>query len=225
MLRGGILALACALCPVAQPAPLNLVFAGDSLTEGVPHFGGEGETMPFQVSANFLGSDYARLAYRGQTSDFLLRQVSTLFPLSKDGYTNILVLWVGSNDCAIGPIDCAPSVYRNLVAIAIAAHAGGWQVIAVTLIGRDNYFIDDAHRAQFPSNQAAINSLLLSSEAFDAVADASAILNDPADAAYFWDRCHLLPRGYAVVAGKVVEAVKGLLSEGARRLPVDRRAL
>lgn len=193
-----------------EPVPLNFVFLGDSLTEGVPHFGGEWETFPFMVAQSFTGSIYTKLAYRGQQTDFLLRQISALFPLQKDGYQNTLVLWGGTNDCAIGPIDCAGSVYANLSAIAGAARAAGWRVIVLTLISRANYFIDDAHRLQFASNQAAVNALLLKSEAFDAVVDASSALNDPADIAYFWDGCHLSASGYALVAGKVAAAVKGL---------------
>jgi hypothetical protein len=46
----------------AQTAPtLNLVFLGDSLTEGVPHFNGETDTMPFMVNEQFPGRPTARL--------------------------------------------------------------------------------------------------------------------------------------------------------------------
>src|SRR5581483_1991965 len=153
MLKVGILFIACVSVAVTQPSvPLNLVFLGDSLTEGVPHFAGEVETFPYIVAQNFTGSIYTKLAYRGQTSDFLLRNVGVLFPLHKDGYQNVVVLWAGTNDCAIGPLDCAGPIFANLSAIAGAAHAAGWSVVVVTIIARDNYFIDDAHRLQFVAN-------------------------------------------------------------------------
>ena len=54
-----------------QPPTLNLVFFGASLTEGVPHFNGETDTMPFMVNQQFPGATYLKLGYRCQTSGYL----------------------------------------------------------------------------------------------------------------------------------------------------------
>ena len=202
--------LACAFAAAAQNLPLNIVFFGDSLTEGVPHLSGESDTYAFMVGQSFAGSTYTKLAYRGQTTDVLLRQIGVLFPLYKQGFSNALVLWAGTNDCAAGPLDCATPVYANLTAMAGAARAAGWYVVGVTLIARGSYFADEAHEARFAKNRALLNGWLRKSSAFDAVADPSGALNDAGDTNYFWDQCHLMPSGYTVVADKIVQAIRSL---------------
>ena len=52
--------LLCSGTLFAQPK-LNLVFYGDSLTQGFPHLNGETDTYPFKVSQQFVGSTYTRL--------------------------------------------------------------------------------------------------------------------------------------------------------------------
>jgi hypothetical protein len=96
-----------------------------------------------------------------------------LFALLKSGYQNVLVLWAGTNDCASGPLDCAQPVYQTLFLMARAARGAGWKVAAITMIARGNFFADAAHQSQFPVNQAALNSLLLNSQDFDAIVDPS----------------------------------------------------
>ena len=83
----------------AQPLPLNLIALGDSLTESVPHLGGETEAWPFMVSQNFPGSTYVKLGYRGQTTDFLINKLdSFLVAQLKTGFNNVLTVWAGTND-------------------------------------------------------------------------------------------------------------------------------
>jgi len=191
--------------------PLNLVFFGDSLTEGVPHFNGEVDTYPFQTAQPFPGSTYTKLGYRGQTTDYLRSHLDAfLFALLKSNYQNVLVLWAGTNDCASGPLECAQPAYQNLSAMARAARAAGWKVVAVTIIARGNYFADAAHQSQFPANQTALNSLLRTSQDFDAVVDPAPLLMDPTNTNYFWDGCHLWPSGYQIVAQLVIGALKSL---------------
>jgi lysophospholipase L1-like esterase len=81
---------------------LNLVFLGDSLTEGVPHFNGETDTMPFMVNQQFPGATYIKLGYRGQTSSYIREKFDTT------------LFWDG---CHLFPK--AYQIVANLVAAAI----------------------------------------------------------------------------------------------------------
>lgn len=198
---------------VAAEPKLNFVFYGDSLTQGVPHLNGEPDTYPFKVGQQFAGSSYTKLGYAGQPSDYLLVHLdSFLFGLiDTTAAANIVVFWAGTNDCALGPIDCAQPAYTRLVYMARAAHAAGWKVVAVTMIARSGWFVDDEHRQKFPANQTALNNLLLTSAEFDAVADPSRILCD-AGSSYFFDGAHLLPSGYQVVADTVIQSIRQVLA-------------
>ena len=122
----------------------------------------------------------------------------------------MLGVWGGTNDCAVGVLDCAQPAFTRLVLIARAARAAGWKVVAVTMIARASWFLDDQHQQQFPLSQAALNSLLLGSAEFDAVADPSVVLNDPTNYTYYYDGTHLWPKGYQVVANLVAQAIRSL---------------
>jgi lysophospholipase L1-like esterase len=194
-----------------QQPMINLVLFGDSLTEGVPHLNGEPDTYGFMVSQQFQGSTYVKLGYRGQTTAFLQQHLdSFLFTLLKPGSQNVLVLWAGTNDCALDSTNCVQPVFDNLVAMAKIAHAAGWQVVVVTMIARGNYFSSPAQQNHFTAAQTQINYLLKSSNAFDAVADPAPILTDPTNSTYYWDGCHLWPAGYQIVANLVALAIRGL---------------
>ena len=213
--------LVCSGALFAQPK-LNFVFYGDSLTQGLPHLNGETDTYPFKVSQQFVGPTYTKLGYPGQPTDYLLVHLdSFLFGLiDTSALANILVLWGGTNDCALGPIDCAQPAYTRLVYMARAAHAAGWKVVAVTMIARNGWFTDAAHRQQFPANQTALNNLLLNSTEFDAVADPSGILCDAGSQYYYTDGTHLWPSGYQIVADLVTQAIQQLLSTPAKAAEV-----
>jgi lysophospholipase L1-like esterase len=203
----------------AQPK-MNLVFSGDSLTQGVPHLNGETDTYPFKVSQQFRGSTYVKLGYPGQPTDYLMVHLDAfLFGLIDVNATNVLVVWGGTNDCALEPLPCVQPAYTRLRYIANTAHAAGWwKVVAVTMIARDSQFIDSQHQQQFAQNQAALNKLMLNSSAFDAVADPSQRLNDPTSA-YFYDGVHLNPSGYQIVANAVAQAIQSLASAKAGKIP------
>ena len=79
----------------------------------------------------------------------------------------------------------------------------------VTVISRSNYFVSTQAQAEFPSEQAALNQMIYSSTAFDAVADPAAIDRHP-DTTLFWDGCHLFPKGYQIVADLVVQAIRSI---------------
>ena len=193
----------------AQIKPMNLIFYGDSLTEGVPHINGETDTYTFQVGQNYAGSTYVKLGYRGQTTVFLREHLdSFLVTLHKTDYWNVLVLWGGTNDCAQDRAACG-QVYSNLVLISQAAHAAGWQVVILTVIDRDNYFSGTDH-ATFEYDVELLNQLIRSSTAFDAVADVAIALNNADDPSYYWDKCHLLRQGYSLVARLVIQAIDSL---------------
>ena len=105
------------MTPRTQPPTLNLVFFGDSLTEGVPHFNGETDTMPFMVNQQFPGATYIKLGYRGQTSGYLREKFDGwLCAQYKADMENVLVLWTGTNDLALNK---PPS---NFAAITASAH-------------------------------------------------------------------------------------------------------
>ena len=112
-----------------QPPTLNLVFFGDSLTEGVPHFNGETDTMPFMVNQQFPGATYIKLGYRSQTSGYLREKFDGwLCAQYKAGMENVLVLWTGTNDLALNTTNVVPQVCANMVALAQAARSavGTW---------------------------------------------------------------------------------------------------
>ena len=194
-----------------QPPTLNLVFFGDSLTEGVPHFDGETDTMPFMVNQQFPGATYIKLGYRGQTSGYLREKFDGwLCAQYKADMENVLVLWTGTNDLALNTTNVVPQVYANMVALAQAAHSAGWKVVVVMVISRSNYFVSTQAQAEFPSEQATLNQMIHSSTAFDAVADPAPQLTDTSDTTLFWDGCHLFPKGYQIVADLVVQAIRSI---------------
>lgn len=213
-MRPLLLSLVCAAAAAAQPAAntVNLLFLGDSLTEGVPHLNGEADTYPYMVAAAIPGSTYVKLGYRGQPTDYLLTHLDAfLFGLQKTEYQkNVLVVWAGTNDCALGPVECVEPAYVRLTLIARAARAAGWKVVAITTIARGAWFADDQHQRQFPASQTALNNRMRASSEFDAVADPAPLLDDSSNGALYWDRCHLLPPGYRIVAGEVLKAISTL---------------
>ena len=181
---------------MASPSlTFNLVFLGDSLTEGVPHYNGETDTVAFQVSQRYPGLTYTKLGYRSQTSDYLLGRLGFLLDLHKpdSDYRNFLILWAGTNDCALIQ-NCVNGTYNNLSAIARVARAIGWKVVIVTIIARDNYFASGIDAAQFGVSASALNDRLRQLQDFDAVADPAKVLTDPGSSMY-WDKCHLMPPG------------------------------
>jgi hypothetical protein len=88
--------------------------------------------------------------------------------------TTVLVLWRGSNDCALEALDCPQPAFTRLTYMAPAAHAAGWKVVAVTMIARGSWFANAQFQARFPFEQAALNSLIRNSSEFDAVAETTA---------------------------------------------------
>ena len=103
--------------------------------------------------------------------------------------------------------------------MARAAHAAGWKVVAVTMIARNGWFVDAAHKQQFPANQSALNNLLLNSTEFDAVADPSAILSNASSSYNYSDGTHLWPSGYQIVH-LVTQAIKQLAAMAAKTTEV-----
>lgn len=132
------------------------MFLGNSLTEGVPHYNGETDTVAktdtvaIQVSQRYPGSTYTKLGYRSQTSEHLLGRLGFLLDLHKpdSDHRNILILWAGTNDCALIQ-DCVSGTYNNLSAIGRVATAIGWKVVVVTIIARNNYFAPGVDAVQF----------------------------------------------------------------------------
>ena len=60
-------------------------------------------------------------------------------------------------------------------------NSAGWKVVVVTVISRSNYFVSTQAQAEFPSEQAALNQMIYSSTAFDAVADPAPQLTDTSE--------------------------------------------
>ena len=155
------------------------MFLGDSLTEGVPHYNGETDTVAFQVSQRYPGSTYTKQGYRSQTSEYLLGRLGFLLDLHKpdSDYRNIVILWAGTNDCALTR-DCVSGTYNNLSAIGRVAEAIGWKVVVVTIIARNNYFAPGIDAVQFGVSASALNDRLRQLQDFDAVADPARVLTN-----------------------------------------------
>ena len=100
--------------------------------------------------------------------------------------------------------------------MARATHAAGWKVVAVTMIARNGWLVDAAHKQQLPANQSALNNLLLNTTEFDAVADPSAILSNASSSYNYSDGTHLWPSGYQIVADLVTQAIQQLVAMPAK---------
>ena len=126
---------------------------------------------------------------------------------------DILVVWEGTNDLAYGtspPLDAAEA-YRNLARYCWARRRAGFQVVVCTVLPREGSAAFDAARSDLNKRLRAgwpgFADALADVAADPTVGPAGAEL----DTAYYRDTVHLTPAGYALVARRVADAVRGLL--------------
>jgi len=191
-----------------------VVFDGCSLVDDAGLAPEDG--MPAQVMGLLpAGLDMKNLGVGGQTTRMMAAdagaQVDPLYAAARPA--NILVCWEGTNDLIVGgapPYD-ARSAYRHLAAYCAARRRAGFRVVICTVLPR-------GQSAAFYEARNALNAELRAHwRSFaDALADVAAdktIGADGAetDATYYRDTVHLTAAGYAIVAGVVADAARGLL--------------
>lgn len=193
----------------------NLIFPGDSLTDG-QNASAQASNYPnvcvAALSGNRANYGVLNLGIRGQSAD----QFDTtnydiqVAPMSITRYPkNIAVLWLGTNDIKNFAKD-ENQTYASIKNGWAKLRAKGFKIVAITCLPRND--------AGFDVTRLAYNVLIKSDASlYDALADVAADANigDLADTTnptyYEAAGVHLTNAGYAIVAGIVGTAVAGLL--------------
>ena len=197
---------------MAPSTPINMVFYGDSLTLGVPVYENAPQlTYPAVTQTLVPNSTQTTLGWAGQTTVDLLTHYQDALSKFQPGQFNVMVLWCGTNDLAVGNPDPS-AVFSNLLTMASTAKNAGWIVVVLAAIPRANYFSDDAHKNNFEANRRNLDLMISTSNAFDAVVTPAALLINPLDYDMFWDQTHLQAAGYNFVAQLVKAAINKCLA-------------
>jgi lysophospholipase L1-like esterase len=195
-----------------------IVFDGDSLTEG--YFLTSSQSYPSQVMRQLPEQlESFNFGISGQTWQDLLRDVQhEVDPLySESRRLNLVVVWAGANDLAVGYT--AQQVYENARRYCEARRAVGFTVITATLYPLEPKDTDQ----RFEERRVGYNELLRAHwhEFADALVD---IAGDeriggpsgPARRRYFIDAVHLNEAGYAVIADCVLATVRPVVAGAAQ---------
>lgn len=145
----------------------------------------------------------ANAAVSGQTID---QQQSTVYPYviaplyHPSRSRNVLIVAAGTNDMAAGNQD-GPTTLAEYYAYCDQAQAAGWRIVGATILKR----IGTGHDAAFETARTYFNTNLLAgyvAKGYLAVADfgAIALMQNPADTAYFSDGIHPTTAGHALMA-------------------------
>lgn len=195
----------------------QIIFDGDSLTDGVGST--SGETYPKQT-IDLLGGTTAFRYYNqgvsGQTTQQMIDDgVSQIDPLySSFKRDNIVVLWGGTNDLYFGA--SAATTYSRIVEYATARRAAGYKVIVTTILPRSGGDIPGT----FEADRQTVNTNIRNNWATfaDAVADVAANTDigeagDDLNLTYYPDGVHLNNTGYAIVADLVRDQIVTLTAD------------
>ncbi len=135
-----------------------MVADGDSITTGFGAF-------PYTNSILLDESPQriANVAVFGETLATMLANAPTnVDPLYAPNGNNIVIIWGGTNDIALGATPAA--TYANLTSYVAARHAVGWKVIVATMLSR----------FQLETQKNTYNALILANTAgADGIADFS----------------------------------------------------
>ena len=196
--------------PLATSKPL-VVVEGDSLSQGINTTSNAQEypEVAYQGASNASPYNYRNFAVSGsQTSDLTNRAAYVDALYSSARAKNILYIWVGTNDMAIGGLT-ATQAYNALVTYCTARRAAGWKVIVRTMIPRSG--IPDANRLSFNAGVRANWQTFA-----DGLDDLG---NDPIMGQagvqsntnyYSADQTHLTPAGYGIAATYASAAITKL---------------
>ena len=112
----------------------NLVGAGDSITRGSATAG----SIAYLASANLTLNGTWGFANEGVASiqiPTMIANAPAMDALYTPGINNVLVVWAGTNDMAIGGATPA-ATYANLVSYCQARQAVGWKVLVCQMLSR-----------------------------------------------------------------------------------------
>jgi lysophospholipase L1-like esterase len=202
-----------------------IAFIGDSLTIGTGGAGVVSRSYPYQVMESLnttrrldwynYGSDATQLQ---NAITYAAKLFTAPFNLWGAGKTYIAVLWMGTNDFAIGS-RTVNQAYADLQTEVAALKAIGWKVVVVTAIprstGTTQASMDDFNgriRANYATWASPANALADPAvrAQFDAVPNSTTDTNDAA--CYLSDHTHLTAACNALIAADVTSAIEAILA-------------
>lgn len=210
---------------------LNLICAGDSLTQGYPF--SDNRAFPAQIATRLKGNYYDHtntlLGAYDSTLKLLVRNAGTVGATFANNLTNeatsrvdghrnewalqdITVIWAGTNGIA-NSAQTGNQVRDDTIAYAQARRANGEKVIVCTIIDRTDGMA--VSHATFAAERATYNTWIRANwwKIADALADfdADSRLQTVADLNYFQnDQVHLTQLGYTVCAEIVIDAINSI---------------
>lgn len=205
------------------PAP-NLVFDGDSLTEGYGLTIPPDAKYPDQVVAplGYAVDQLWNVAVGGQTAANRTSAAPTVVdPKYKtNGAPQIVIFWAGTNDLYFGT--SAATTYARIVAYATARKAAGWRVVLLTILPRSNIgtpagfevarqSVNDSLLTDFSTatgeagiwTGAAYADYLVHVGGDSTIGDAG----DENNATYYADTIHPTAAGHAIMASIIIAAL------------------
>ena len=183
----------------------QIVTVGDSIAGGSE--AGNGSGFAAQIAAHFAPSDVYSLGfgigYMGVQD--LIDEAATIDALLSAGMTNVLQVFVGTNDIVLRSRTGA-ATYADLSAYCAARRSAGWKVVVSTVLPRSTGQSEiDALNTSIRANWATFADALV-----DAAADAS--LDDNTDTNFFnADAVHPNTAGHGVLYGLFSTATGGVL--------------
>jgi lysophospholipase L1-like esterase len=181
---------------------------GNSLTAGTQQQ--YGYSYPNQLAALLPQTcKVANMGVSGRTCAQMLAEGTTAADAfySASFGKNVLVVWEGRNDCALGATK--EQAYTNLATYCAARQSAGWKVIILNCIATEG--VEGWNVSQpYINAQIAANWEDYADAFVDVAGDVR--LQTTSDATYFSDTVHLTNAGYGVVAALVEPAVTALLN-------------
>ncbi|MER6378987.1 SGNH/GDSL hydrolase family protein [Streptomyces sp. NPDC001250] len=195
----------------------SIVAFGDSLTDGNGSTPDTNHRWPDRL-AEQLRADRLGVLNAGISGNRLLHDgtgPNALARLDADALdragVRVLVVLEGINDIKGTPAADDVTLYADAYrALVVRAHARGIRVVGVTLTPYRGF---TAYSDERETVRQRVNAFIRTGGAFDAVADADAVLRDPADQTRLLpaydpgDHLHFNDKGMAVVAGTVRRAL------------------
>lgn len=189
-----------------------LACVGNSITAGPP---GGTINYPRLITESLTTWRVSNWGIGGITTPQLqARQAPQIASFDSRHAKNIAALWEVGNDLDQNyTTRTARQAVDAYWAWCDSWRAGGWKVVAVTVLPR-NYGADTAKTAAVAALYNTANGFILAEWAShaDAVADPTAVVNlqDPTNATYYADLIHPTNAGYALVAPVIQAAVQTL---------------
>lgn len=196
----------------ALRTPMNLVFEGDSLTDGsglAPNGCQLTNTCPDawtnQLLSELAGKDVTHAAFASDSAtlrDNIVPRASSVDAAFVAGKLNVLTLWAGTNDIMLNG-STGRQTYDLYAAYLSARIARGWIVLPFTLLPRLPRKATQGSVERFEAERYAFNALVRSNfpdRLVDVACDKR--IGDKyanLDWTYYFDQVHMTAAGYAIV--------------------------